>query len=119
MVSLTEENRDINSLLRVALVEKEALERNLNKLKGNSEQKRVPLLHFARAGFGFMMGSGGSGEQPVVALESSAASSTGSKSDGSEGEEEVLSVVCLFSLFWGCVLIFSCTCASRFVDELN
>ncbi|KAG4172179.1 hypothetical protein ERO13_A12G256200v2 [Gossypium hirsutum] len=95
VVSLTEENRDINSLLRIALVEKEAVEKNLNKLKGNTEQKRVALLHIAerglqRVGFGFMMGSG-SNEQ---ATESSGASTTsiGSKSDGSECEEEVVSL---------------------------
>ncbi|XP_007038731.2 PREDICTED: uncharacterized protein At3g49055 [Theobroma cacao] len=98
VVSLTEENRDINSLLRVALVEKEAVEKSLNKLKGNNEQKRVALLQIAerglqRVGFGFMMGSG-SNEQ---ALESSGASTTtasttGSKSDSSECEEEVVSL---------------------------
>ncbi|MBA0657349.1 hypothetical protein Goklo_009643, partial [Gossypium klotzschianum] len=95
VVSLTEENRDINSLLRIALVEKEAVEKNLNKLKGNTEQKRVALLHIAerglqRVGFGFMMGSG-SNEQ---ATESSGAFTTsiGSKSDGSECEEEVVSL---------------------------
>ncbi|KAK9724646.1 hypothetical protein RND81_05G089300 [Saponaria officinalis] len=60
--SLTEENRDINALLRIALVEKEALEKSLMKLKGGSnEQKRMPLLQFAgrslqSIGFGFMMG---------------------------------------------------------------
>ncbi|KAK4796071.1 hypothetical protein SAY86_028397 [Trapa natans] len=95
VVSLTEENRDISSLLRVALMEKEAVEKSLNKLKGNTEQKRVALLQFAerglqRVGFGFMMGSGGSIEQPMV--ESYGASSTGSKSDGSECEEEVVSL---------------------------
>ncbi|KAK6262352.1 hypothetical protein QUC31_008168 [Theobroma cacao] len=98
VVSLTEENRDISSLLRVALVEKEAVEKSLNKLKGNNEQKRVALLQIAerglqRVGFGFMMGSG-SNEQ---ALESSGASTTtasttGSKSDSSECEEEVVSL---------------------------
>lgn len=94
VVSLTEENRDISSLLRIALVEKEAVEKTLNKLRGGNEQKRVPLLQFAerglqRVGFGFMMGSGNA-EQP---MESSGASSTGSKSDGSDCEEEVVSVV--------------------------
>ncbi|KAJ6867818.1 hypothetical protein NC651_032990 [Populus alba x Populus x berolinensis] len=101
VVSLTEENRDINSLLRVALVEKEAVERSLNKLKGNNEQKRVALLQFAerglqRVGFGFMMGSG-SNEQ---SMESSGAGSNttnasaaaSSKSDSSEFEEEVVSL---------------------------
>lgn len=97
VVSLTEENRDISNLLRIALVEKEAVEKSLNKLRGNTEQKRVALLQFAerglqRVGFGFMMGSGGNMEQSIV--ESSGASSTGSKSDGSECEEEVVSLVC-------------------------
>ncbi|KAM1281967.1 hypothetical protein ACFX2I_022513 [Malus domestica] len=60
VVSLTEKNRDISSLLRVALVEKEAVEK---KLKGNSEQKRVALLHIAerglqKVGFGFIMERG-------------------------------------------------------------
>ncbi|KAJ8771480.1 hypothetical protein K2173_026657 [Erythroxylum novogranatense] len=101
VVSLTEENRDINSLLRVALLEKEAVEKSLNKLKGNTEQKRVALLQIAerglqRVGFGFMMGSGNV-EQPVESssFNSSAtpASTTAStKSDSSECEEEVVSL---------------------------
>ncbi|KAK3447185.1 hypothetical protein EUGRSUZ_A02769 [Eucalyptus grandis] len=93
VVSLTEENRDISSLLRIALVEKEAVEKSLNKLRGGNEQKRVALLQFAerglhRVGFGFMMGSG----NPEQLMESSGASSTGSKSDGSDCEEEVVSL---------------------------
>ncbi|KAJ4706005.1 putative ATP binding protein [Melia azedarach] len=95
VVSLTEENRDINSLLRIALVEKEAVEKSLSRLKGNSEQKRVALLQIAerglqRVGFGFMMGSG-SNEQPQ---EGSGANVTtpSNKSDSSECEEEVVSV---------------------------
>ncbi|KAE8664031.1 hypothetical protein F3Y22_tig00112857pilonHSYRG00163 [Hibiscus syriacus] len=96
LVSLTEENRDINSLLRIALVEKEAVEKNLNKLKGNNEQKRVPLLHIAerglqRVGFGFMMGSG-SNEQAIESSRASSTSAAGSKSDNSECEEEVVSL---------------------------
>ncbi|CAL5341594.1 unnamed protein product [Camellia sinensis] len=51
VASLTEENRDINSLLRIALVEKEAVEKSLNKLKGNNnEQKRVAILQIAERG---------------------------------------------------------------------
>ncbi|WCJ36669.1 hypothetical protein M5689_017855 [Euphorbia peplus] len=98
IVSLTEENRDINSILRVALLEKEAAER---KLKGNSDQKRVALLQIAerglqRVGFGFMMGSA-SIEQSAESLGTSAAmtpaSTTASTiSDGSECEEEVVSL---------------------------
>ncbi|XP_021892058.1 uncharacterized protein At3g49055 isoform X2 [Carica papaya] len=96
VVSLTEENRDVSSLLRIALAEKEAVEKSLNRLKGNAEQKRVALLQFAerglqRVGFGFMIGSG-SNEQSLES--SSVASTTGSnKSDhGSESEEEVVSL---------------------------
>ncbi|CAN6581924.1 unnamed protein product [Malus baccata var. baccata] len=68
VVSITEENSDISSLLKVALVEKEAVEK---KLKGNSEQKRVALLHIAkrglqRVGFGFMMGSAFIKEQKSI-----------------------------------------------------
>ena len=89
VVSLTEENRDINTLLRIALVEKEAVEKSLNKLKGTNEQRRVPILQ--RVGFGFMMGGGGNEQQP----ESSAVSSSaGSQKSDSECEEEVVSLVC-------------------------
>ncbi|GAB2265184.1 hypothetical protein Dimus_000249 [Dionaea muscipula] len=96
VVSLTEENRDINSLLRIALVEKEAVEKSLNKLKGNNEQKRVALLQIAerglqRVGFGFMMGTTSPNEAPTPSVEntSSAASNV---SDSSECEEEVVSL---------------------------
>ncbi|XP_062102965.1 uncharacterized protein At3g49055-like [Humulus lupulus] len=86
VVSLTEENRDTNSLLREALLEKEAVEK---RLKVNSEQKRVALLQIAkrglqRVGFGFMMGSGNT--------EQSLESFSGTKSDSSECEEEVVSL---------------------------
>ncbi|XP_041010108.1 uncharacterized protein At3g49055 [Juglans microcarpa x Juglans regia] len=88
VVSLTEENRDINSLLRVALVEKEAVEKSLSKLKGinNNEQKRVALLQIAerglqRVGFGFMMGAG-------TTTTSSSEQQPQPSSDTSECEEE-------------------------------
>lgn len=102
VVSLTEENRDINTLLRVALVEKEAVEKSLNKLKGNCEQRRVPLLQFAerglqRVGFGFMMGSTGSNEQSPETLGANVASTTSNKSDNSECDEEVVSLVCMLN----------------------
>ncbi|KAL7003435.1 hypothetical protein U1Q18_004591 [Sarracenia purpurea var. burkii] len=92
VVSLTEENRDINSLLRIALVEKEAVEKSLNKLKGSSEQKRVAILQIAerglqRVGFGFMMGTGTNEPAP-----DNSGANNGSKSDGSECEEEVVSL---------------------------
>lgn len=76
LISLTEENRDVNNLLRIALMEKEALEK---RIKGH-DHKRVPLLQFGW----FMMG-GGNSEQSTE--------SSGAKSDGSECEEEVVSVV--------------------------
>lgn len=95
VVSLTEENRDTNSLLRIALVEKDAVEKSLNRLKGNQEQKRVALLQIAerglqKVGFGFMMGSAPN----EVAVEN-LGSNTGAKSDSSECEEEVVSLVLL------------------------
>ncbi|GMH18393.1 hypothetical protein Nepgr_020234 [Nepenthes gracilis] len=93
VVSLTEENRDINTLLRIALVEKEAVEKSLNKLKGNNEQRRVALLQIAerglqKVGFGFMMGAAPS-EQPSADNTSSNASNV---DDSSECEEEVVSL---------------------------
>ncbi|KAG2709865.1 hypothetical protein I3843_05G236100 [Carya illinoinensis] len=88
VVSLTEENRDINSLLRAALVEKEAVEKSLSKLKGinNNEQRRVALLQIAerglqRVGFGFMMGAG-------TTTTSSSEQQPQTGSDTSECEEE-------------------------------
>ncbi|XP_057427591.1 uncharacterized protein At3g49055 isoform X3 [Lotus japonicus] len=85
LISLTEENRDINNLLRVSLLEKEALEK---RIKGH-DHKRMPLLQFAefglqKVGFGFMMG-GGNNEQLTEGSEAS-------KSDSSECEEEVVSL---------------------------
>ncbi|CAK9160926.1 unnamed protein product [Ilex paraguariensis] len=92
VVSLTEENRDINSLLRIALVEKEAVEKSLNKLKGNNEQKKVAILQIAerglqRVGFGFMMGAGANEPSSDNSVDD-----MGGKPDGSECEEEVVSL---------------------------
>ncbi|XP_020527260.1 uncharacterized protein At3g49055 isoform X1 [Amborella trichopoda] len=90
VVSLTEENRDINRLLRVALMEKEAVERDYNRLKGGGDQRRGAILQIAerglqKVGFGFMMG--------FSTTESEACGNSGKvKSDESEGEEEVVSV---------------------------
>ncbi|CAJ1977033.1 unnamed protein product [Sphenostylis stenocarpa] len=75
LISLTEENRDVNNLLRIALLEKEALEK---RIKGH-DHKRTPLLQFGW----FMMG-GGNSEQSTE--------SSGAKSDSSECDEEVVSV---------------------------
>lgn len=76
LMSLTEENRDVNSLLRIALLEKEALEK---RIKGH-DHKRMPLLQFGW----FMMGGGNSEQSTEI---------SGAKSDSSECEEEVVSVV--------------------------
>ncbi|MED6122963.1 hypothetical protein PIB30_044878 [Stylosanthes scabra] len=59
LISLTEENRDMSKLLRIALLEKEALEK---RVKGNEQNKRMPLVQIAefglhKVGFGFMMGT--------------------------------------------------------------
>ncbi|KAL8153486.1 hypothetical protein V2J09_011246 [Rumex salicifolius] len=95
VVSLTEENRDVNSLFRIALVEKDAVEKSLNKLKGNPDQKRVALLQIAerglqRVGFGFMMGAAVNEATPAVAENLSSTASN--VSDSSECEEEIVSV---------------------------
>ncbi|MCL7035168.1 hypothetical protein MKW94_029118 [Papaver nudicaule] len=88
VVSLTEENRDVHSLLRIALVEKESVDKTLSKLRGNDEQKRGTLLQFAqRVRFGFMRSSSTSGGDS----EESSGSKTGEKSD-SECEEETVSL---------------------------
>ncbi|KAK3220683.1 hypothetical protein Dsin_014653 [Dipteronia sinensis] len=99
VVSLTEENRDTNSILRIALVEKEAVEKSLNRLKGNNseQQKRVALLQIAerglqRVGFGFMMGSGSNEHQSHESLGANAAAPASNKSDSSECDEEVVSL---------------------------
>ncbi|KAK9143777.1 hypothetical protein Syun_013177 [Stephania yunnanensis] len=88
LVSLTEENRDINSLLRIALVEKELVEKELNRLKGGGESKRAALLQIAgrglqKVGFGFMMSSSPTSES---------SDNVCSKSDSSECEEDAVSL---------------------------
>ncbi|XAR53650.1 hypothetical protein NMG60_11022282 [Bertholletia excelsa] len=82
VVSLTEENRDINK----------AVERSLNKLKGNNEQKRVAILQIAerglqKVGFGFMMGTGNN--EPTS---DNSGANMSCKSDSSECDEEVASL---------------------------
>ncbi|KAI3920200.1 hypothetical protein MKX01_017857 [Papaver californicum] len=87
LASLTEENRDVNTLLRIALVEKESVEKQLSKLRGNEEQKRGTLLQFAqRVRFGFMRSSSTNGEPAE-----NSDSKTSEKSD-SECEEETVSL---------------------------
>ncbi|WOL18954.1 hypothetical protein Cni_G27751 [Canna indica] len=93
IVSLTEENRDMSTLLRVALVEKEAIEKSLNKLKVSGEQKKGAILQIAerglqKVGFGFVIGVIG-GESQSDQPSSSAISTN---SDGSECDEEVISL---------------------------
>ncbi|XP_074281714.1 uncharacterized protein At3g49055 [Silene latifolia] len=95
VVSLTEENRDINGLLRVALVEKEALEKSLDKLKGDNEQKRAPLLQLAerslqRVGFGFFMGGSGFEQQEIQ--DNPVSNSSVGLDTSSESEAEVVSL---------------------------
>ncbi|XP_028806205.1 uncharacterized protein At3g49055 isoform X2 [Neltuma alba] len=90
LISLTEENRDVNKLLRIAILEKESVEK---KLKG-----RVPLLPFGlqKVGFGFMMGA--NTNEPttentgVNTGTKSTGMNTGTKSDSSECEEEIVSL---------------------------
>ncbi|XP_043716564.1 uncharacterized protein At3g49055 [Telopea speciosissima] len=91
VVSLTEENRDINSLLRIALVEKEAVERALSKLKGTGEHKRVAILQIAekglqKVGFGFMMGASAGDSTD------NSSSNSCNKSESSDCDQEVVSL---------------------------
>ncbi|RZC57023.1 hypothetical protein C5167_004327 [Papaver somniferum] len=87
LASLTQENRDVHSLLRIALVEKESVEKTLSKLRGNEEQKRGTLLGFAqRVRFGFMR-SNSTNEDSVA----NSSSKMSEKSD-SECEEETVSL---------------------------
>ncbi|XP_068639548.1 uncharacterized protein At3g49055-like, partial [Aristolochia californica] len=91
VASLTEENRDISSLLRIALVEKETVEKQLNRLKGGGEQKRVALLQFAekglqKVGFGFMVGAS-TGDSAGIS-----SSNAGPISDSNECEQEVITL---------------------------
>ncbi|CAL5209544.1 unnamed protein product [Lathyrus oleraceus] len=87
LISLTEENRYMNNLLRVALLEKEALEK---RIKGH-DHRRMPLLQFAefglqKVGFGFMMGGSSNHMQPMDST------SEGTRSDSSDSEVEVVSL---------------------------
>ncbi|XP_024930165.3 uncharacterized protein At3g49055 [Ziziphus jujuba] len=76
VLSLTEENRIIYSLLKTALVEMEIAEKIFRRLKGNIEQKRVAILQIAESGL----------------LQKVGFESVGTKLDSSEGEEEVVSL---------------------------
>ena len=104
MMSLTEENQDFSSLLRIALIEKEAVEKTVRQLKGSNEQRRAPLLQFAerglqRVGFGFIVG-GSSNEQCKDQNKTSDQISDGVVSDvSSEYEEEVVDLVFSSSSF--------------------
>ncbi|MED6121123.1 hypothetical protein PIB30_027333 [Stylosanthes scabra] len=88
LISLTEENRDVSKLLRIALLEKEALEK---RVKGNEQNKRMPLLQIAefglhKVGFGFMMGAGTATEDTC---QENTSASAGTKSDSSDCEQLV------------------------------
>ncbi|XP_060203660.1 uncharacterized protein At3g49055 [Lycium barbarum] len=94
VVSLEEENRDINSLLKIALVEKEAAEKSLNRLRCNTEQKKGAILQIAERGlqkvgfgFGFMIGSAKS-ETSSDNLDSD----TSVKSDNDECQTEAVAL---------------------------
>ncbi|KAJ1694422.1 hypothetical protein LUZ63_011120 [Rhynchospora breviuscula] len=93
ILSLTEENRDISGLLKIAIMEKEAMEKRSKGINGDN--KRAAIFQMAekglqKVGFGFVMGvlSGDNNQADSVA---SCSSST--KSDMSDGEEEVVSLV--------------------------
>lgn len=93
ILSLTEENRDISGLLKIAITEKEAMEKRSKGIGGDN--RRAAILQIAekglqKVGFGFVMGvlSGDNAQGDSVA---SCNSST--KSDMSDGEEEVVSLV--------------------------
>lgn len=98
VVSLEEENRDINSLLKIALVEKEVAEKSLNRLRGNTEQRKGAILQIAERGFqkvgfglrfGFMMGSTATNETSLDNLDAD----TSVKSDNDEGQTEAVTLV--------------------------
>lgn len=117
VVSLTEENRDISTLLRIALVEKEAVEK---RLKGSGETKRVAILQRVGFGpFGFLMGSGGN-EQTLEgpgAKVDGMGSGASSKSDSSECEEEVVSLVSSASFLFRFKIFFSKFSSKRLEDD--
>lgn len=100
ILSLTEENRDISGLLKIAIMEKEAMEKRSKGINGDN--RRAAILQIAgkglqKVGFGFVMGvlSGDSAQADPVASSNSC-----TKSDASDGEEEVASLVNLyFELF--------------------
>lgn len=94
LVSLTEENRDVNDLLRIAPVEKEAVEKSPSKLIGNNEQKRGAIFQIAerslqKVGFGF--GFTTTTELSPETTDADAATT----SDGSEYTEDAVSLVVL------------------------
>lgn len=108
ILGLTQENADISRLLRIALVEKEAAEKSLNRLKGSGEQRRTAIVKIAewglqKAGFGFLRG-GSAEESPSEHPTSCNASMASdiSECEEEEEEEETSLVTCLvkFSCIW-------------------
>lgn len=92
--SLMKENRDIHSMLKIAITEKEATENSFRTLKDEREQGRSAILHIAekglqKVGFGFIM-EVISGEPASEELSTLSATAT---SDGKENEQEVISLV--------------------------
>ncbi|KAH9325566.1 hypothetical protein KI387_005744, partial [Taxus chinensis] len=84
IISLTEENRDISTLLRSALAEKEAAEKAISKSKGGSAAAILQIAErgLQKVGFGFR----------VESLAFSGGKTTTSENESNEGEEEVFSL---------------------------
>lgn len=102
VAGLEEENRDIGSLLKIALVEKEVAEKSLNRLRGNTEQKKAAILQIAERGlqkvgfglgFGFMMGSTATSETFSDNLDSNISV----KKDNNECQTEAVTLVTFLS----------------------
>ncbi|XP_057814813.1 uncharacterized protein At3g49055 isoform X2 [Cryptomeria japonica] len=80
IISLTEENRDISTLLRSALAEKEAVEKAFSKSKagGAAAIFQIAERGLQRVGFGFKVETGGKPTTP--------------ENDSNEGEEDAFSL---------------------------
>ncbi|KAH7538063.1 hypothetical protein FEM48_Zijuj03G0159400 [Ziziphus jujuba var. spinosa] len=70
VVSLTDENRNINSLLKIALVEMESVEKSLSRLNEKIDQKRVAILQIVESGLQRVVF--GSGENSLESSETKA-----------------------------------------------
>lgn len=91
--SLVKENQDINSMLKIAIAEKEAAGNSVSILKGDSEQGRSAILQLVEKGlqkvsFGFIM-EAISGESESDGMNTSSDTAT----SGRESQQEVVSLV--------------------------